>query len=1254
MVTQTARILDLFDRPVARQIEEVVKVDQTNPGAVYEEISEYVVTDTIRRYFIDILDRYDETPHKPHEGIGIWISGFFGSGKSSFAKILGYVLEGRELPGIDARELFLQRAQDDKIQALLTGIAARIPTTAVIFDVSTDRGVRSGSEKITEIMYRAFLRNLGYADDLGLAELEIALEGDKPGRLGQFVAAYEARYNRSWDEGKRVTAFAINQASAIMHDLEPDTYPQADSWAKAKRDVDVSPNLLAERVFTLMERRREGRSVLFVIDEVGQYVSRSVDKILDLQGVVQALGRVGRDRALQGKGTGQAWVAVTSQEKLNEIVSSLDDKRVELARLQDRFPLRVDLAPQDISEVTSKRVLTKTAAAEAELTALYTAHQHTLAARTRIQSAIPRAALSAIDFAGLYPFLPYQVDLIISIVSGLRNQPGANRATGGSNRTIIKLAQQVLINDRVNLGDKPVGALVTLDMIYDLTEGNLTYERRQDIAEIARAVEVADVSAGDPDSPFHAADGATILRVAKAITLLGFIRDTPATAENIAAVLYPTLAADSLQPAVQAAIDALVQGRMIKPTDNGYQMLSAEGKQWEEERQGIALRPGDYSRQQKEVLTALLDGLSYRYKDLKTVKPTLYTGEERLGKEGDVALRLVLANEGPEFAAACDEARGRSRAESTGAVWVLKRGAEVDRWTEELHRSREMVARHERQTRTTEEGKLLGDEKERQKDAGTRLTVALTEALLSGRAYHNGVEYDLRGLGADLRDAFGRLFEKVVPDAYPKFGLAAVKVKGDEADALLAAANLSGLPPVFYGSQDGLRLVTEQGGKASIDTTAPAVKEILDYIDERAVKGEKATGKGLEAHFTGLDYGWDLDVVRLIAAALFRAGQIEVYAQGAPFRDFRNAAAREPFTRTPAFRAASFLPRTGGITIQEKVAAAKAYQAIYGEDVELDEGMLAEAIKRRLGEEQPTLVHLSTLLRTKKLPGEDQAAQTLATCQSIVKGDTEEAVKGFAASATTLREGLELARRLRDATTESNLGVLDRARILLDRAVPSLRDDSARSSLASVDGATSEARSGPDASVGTEPIEAAIARLTNSMAAESWYNRLADIATDSHTIEGGYRDRYAYVSDTYCRTYDAAQDRIRAHLDWPTLGENIQDRVLTPLAVRWPDILSIAHAAALPLSPSLSELRESLAAVGGREADARGLLEEALAPSTETIQRVRVRDYLGAAIGREDPDEDMELVARRLDSALQSLRDECLRLVAEGSRVILE
>ena len=66
---------------------------------------------------------------------------------------------------------------------LLKAIAEKIPTHAVIFDVSTDRGIRSGNQTLTEIMYRLFLQSLGYAKDLDLSELEIALEGE--GRLAR-------------------------------------------------------------------------------------------------------------------------------------------------------------------------------------------------------------------------------------------------------------------------------------------------------------------------------------------------------------------------------------------------------------------------------------------------------------------------------------------------------------------------------------------------------------------------------------------------------------------------------------------------------------------------------------------------------------------------------------------------------------------------------------------------------------------------------------------------------------------------------------------------------------------------------------------------------------------------------------------------------------------------------------------------------------------------------------------------------------
>src|ERR1700694_3389807 len=162
----TQLIKSLFANDIHRRIEEVIKVDQTSDDILREEINEYVVTDAIRSHYTNIYDAYRETPNKPHEGIAIWISGFFGSGKSSFAKMLGLSIENRIVAGESAAERFAPRLGDNKSQVLLKAIAEKIPTHAVIFDVSTDRGIRSGNQTLTEIMYGLFLQSLGYAKDL--------------------------------------------------------------------------------------------------------------------------------------------------------------------------------------------------------------------------------------------------------------------------------------------------------------------------------------------------------------------------------------------------------------------------------------------------------------------------------------------------------------------------------------------------------------------------------------------------------------------------------------------------------------------------------------------------------------------------------------------------------------------------------------------------------------------------------------------------------------------------------------------------------------------------------------------------------------------------------------------------------------------------------------------------------------------------------------------------------------------------------
>src|SRR5712692_2872694 len=204
-------IKNLFASDINRNIEEVIKVDQKDDVIIREEIGEYVVTDSIRSRYVAIFDKYAATPNRKHEGIGIWLSGFFGSGKSSFAKMLGLSIQNRMLDGIPASDRFAKRADDPKVTVLLKTIAEKIPTHAVIFDVSTDRGIRSGNQTLTEIMYGLFLQSLGYSKDLDLSELEIALEGE--GRLLKFEGVYRQRFAKDWNADKGLLAFSLGRAS---------------------------------------------------------------------------------------------------------------------------------------------------------------------------------------------------------------------------------------------------------------------------------------------------------------------------------------------------------------------------------------------------------------------------------------------------------------------------------------------------------------------------------------------------------------------------------------------------------------------------------------------------------------------------------------------------------------------------------------------------------------------------------------------------------------------------------------------------------------------------------------------------------------------------------------------------------------------------------------------------------------------------------------------------------------------------------
>jgi hypothetical protein len=1176
-------IKDLFAHDIDRRIEEVIKVDQADETIIRDELAEYVVTDSILSHLLKIFEHFLATWLKPNEGIAIWVSGFFGSGKSGFAKYIGLALANRFILGQGAGELLAQRCRDNKPRVLLTSIAEKIPTEAVIFDVSTDRGIRTGNQSITEIIYRLFLQSLGYARDLDLSELEITLEGQ--GRLDAFKTKYREVFDKDWDVEKGKIAIAVQQASRVMHAMEPATYATADSWREsAMKRADITPGDLATRCMELMSRRRPGKTLLFVIDEVGQFVARDVQKMLDLQAVVQSFGRVGR---------GKLWILVTSQEKLTELVGGLDDRRVELARLMDRFPseLQVHLEPSDISEVTSKRVLAKNAEAEKTLRERFTEHRGRLTDNTRLTADIKLPELTADAFIELYPLLPYQIDLIIQIVSGLRTQGGASKHVGGANRTIIKLAQQLLIHPDVDLANQPLGALARVDQIYDLVSGNIGSEIRAKIAEIGTKI----------DHPLAQP-------VAKTICLLQYVRSVHRTAENIAAALHPAIDADSRLAEVRQALDALEKGLMVRRGDDGYRIPTPAEDDWERQRSGLVPKPGDIARLHAEAVTALWQPQpSHNLLDVKPFKAGLYLGD-RLAVDGDIPFHLALAETGTEFDQQVEEFRRRSQTETKAVFWVAAIGDAIDRETVELHRSKEILSRKERGAQTKDESALVAEEKIRQRRHQEEVRRLIKQSLLTGTIFFRGNDRSPDDGAGDVSRSAARVLSQALPEVFDRFEEAAARVAKADLDALLTTENLRGLTPVYTD----LGLVRDQGGKPTFNVETGVLAEVLARIENRTSYGETASGRWLTDEFAKEPFGWEFDTVRLLVIALLRAGKIEATSKGQVIDSALSLEARTNFTNNNLFRQASFRPRTTDCAFTDYIEAGEAYKTCFGKEIqEYDEALIAQAIRETSETHEETLREVVAQLDKHGLPGSEVIAAALSNIVGFRRQRDCQALKAFTACHQALKEAIKRGAELANALTEPALHDLGRARRALDSLWPFLEPE-------------------PDLS---EDDRDHAERLKDLLARESFFRELPAIDQHTKALETAHQARLQQALDARARAYADALQHLRGTPGWEDVGEDQRDRIAEPLA---------AYALTKAPNPSIPQLRADLDACPVRRDKA---IEELMRLiDGNRVVKVSASSYFAGGIENEE----------QLDQALDGLKEQCLEFIAAGKKVLVQ
>lgn len=983
------KIAEIFRHPIDRRIEEVIKVDLSEEETVASEIDEYVVTDHIAGQIETLLDRFQETILKPDEGTNIWVSGFFGSGKSSFAKVFGYLLSNPVLRGRPAVERFMARVVSPRIQALLNTIHVQAPTRVVFVDLATSRDVLREGESVVLPIYRALLQDLGYSRNELLAELEYTLESDR--RLDAFKIAFTRvpGVPDAWEKRRNVL-LAKNEASHALHLLQPDSYPQPDSWARSTPGVEVNANWFAERTVELLRRRGGGaKRLVFVVDEVGQYAARSVQRMLDLQGLAEAAS----------KQRGRLWLLVTSQEKLDEVVDSLESKQIELARVQARFPARVDLIPADIDEVAGKRVLQKSDAGQRVVRNAVASHRNQLANNVHLESPTRATDLGEEEFVRLYPLLPYQVQLLIDAVSARRGS--AAPMMGGSNRTLIKLAQQLIIDPRSGVGHQDVGALVTIDRAYDLLES---------IIPTALQAEITQVAARYGDSSLEAG-------VAKVLALCADVRALPLRAANLAVLLHPAIGAESKRAAVEAALERLVRDEAIRQGDDGFRLQTPEEKDWEKQRRGIGAKPADLIRLRRQLLRGAFEGLAVTEAGRGFRVEVTVEGERVL--DGDLGLEI---DEAPPTL--WNDLRTRSRETSITIWWAYQESQETIDLLEDLHRSRRMIAAQEgARSGGDDHLKLLAEERSRERRLEREALLGVQRDLLAGQLMFQGVAEDVAG--AELRAVAQEAVRSRVRDIYPRLTSFSAPVTRNDVRAVLQAPNLKGLPG-YLGQDGGIGVIRITPAGVELATDRDPLAAFITAVRERSSYGSEPTGAWLLEHFGHPPYGATVEVVQALAAAAIRAGVVEAISQGVRLRRADDPRLERVFSTIPSFRAASFAPQSDEVGVEIRTQLAARLHKLTGERPPLPVEDLARVVRSSFAPDGEACRRVTTGFRALNLQTPPAVTRMAEVVARLMEEDDRDAVRTAVQSWADLVAGRVAVRDL-DELIQNDVAALQAA-----------------------------------------------------------------------------------------------------------------------------------------------------------------------------------------------------------------------------------
>ena len=842
---------EMFEKEIDRDIQGVIIVGQSEAENVAQELDEYVVTKELQKHFADFFSAYKKGIVGTTPKMGVWISGFFGSGKSHFLKILSYLLANKSVGDKKAIDYFADDSLTegkpkivDRIVLADMKLAADTDTDVVLFNIDSksDSNSKQNKDAIVNVFLKVFNEMQGFCGAMPfLADLERKLTEE--GQYNEFKQKFEEVYGEAWEDSRQDFDFIQDDVVEVLTGMDFMSEAAARNWCeKAAEPYQISIEDFAKRVKAYIDRKGNNHHVVFLVDEIGQYIGEDSKLMLNLQTVTEELGK---------ECMGKAWVIVTSQQDIDSVTKV---KGNDFSKIQGRFDTRLSLSSANVDEVIKKRILEKKETPAQTLRLLYGQKATIIKNLITFNDGVEKKLYAdENDFACVYPFVPYQFNLLASVLTSIRTHGASGKHLSEGERSMLAMFKESAMEYK----ECEVGTIIPFHAFYDALENFLDHGHR---GVIIRAYE------NDMINPEHK-EKVFAVDVLKVLFMIKYVdKVVVANIDNITSLMAEGIDDDriSLKGKVEDVLKVLMRQNLVQKNGDIYVFLTDEEQEINREIESQSVEMAEIINKVSEMIYEdIFTDKKYKYPafngrysfhfnqivDDRPYKPTqnfdvgvrILTPASDYGTD-ETTLRMV-SGQGREVLVVLPDDRA--------FMDEIQRYLKIEKYLR-LNTS-SALSKYE----SIKEAKRL---EMRERNANAKLF--LTESLKDAVIYVNGdrAQINVKEVSARINEALGRLVKTV----YHKLNYIDAAMGEDEIRKLLKTSNQ-------------ITLNLEGGTEPNIH----ALDDVLQYVAGNSRMHVKTSMKSIKDRFMKAPYGFVEDDVQWLVAKLFKRGELSFFVNGA-------------------------------------------------------------------------------------------------------------------------------------------------------------------------------------------------------------------------------------------------------------------------------------------------------------------------------------------------------------------------------------